>query len=121
MRILKFLMVLIFVSGCSTISALNRLQDLSVERDEQQILVKEQEKKFEQLLKDFSSGKIEKGNSKDKIIEKYGEPITIKDVKTDSFFSEELMYRHPAQFFGSEKIYLYFDKDGKLLESRIEK
>jgi len=120
MKILKMLLIMVFIAGCSTISGINRLQDLSLSRDEQEVYVREQENKFKQLLKDFSSGAIKNGVSREKIIEMYGEPITIKEIKTGSSAEEELMYRHPAQFFGSEKIFMYFDKNGNLRDIKYQ-
>ncbi len=120
MKAITLFLILVIVSGCSTVSALNRLQNLSLERDKQQAEVKEQEEKFQHLLSDFSSGAIEKGASKDNIIETYGEPITEKKIDEGFAYTEELMYRHPAQFFGSEKIFLYFDSSAKLIDIKHE-
>jgi hypothetical protein len=121
MRALTILLVLACIYGCGTLGAIDRLKELSATRDEQQECIEKQEEKFKQLLKDFSEGEIEKGTSEDKIVETYGEPITTKRIKEGSLFKEELMYRHPAQFFGSEKIFLYFDNNKELIDTEYKK
>lgn len=120
MKKLTIFLMVIFICGCSTLSGINRLKELSLNRDEQQAAIKKQEEQFKQLLKDFSSGKLEKGASQNKIMEIYGQPVITKKIKTDLTFKEELTYRHPAQFFGSEKIFLYFDSEDRLTEARYE-
>ncbi len=120
MRIIAILLILSCISGCATVGALNKLQELSSDRDGQQAYVKEGAVKFKQLVSDFSSGAIKAGISKDEIIEIYGEPISVKNIKTVSSFKEEFMYRHPAQFFGSERIFLYFDSGSKLIDAKYE-
>lgn len=111
--------IVAFLAGCSTVSGLDRIKALSLSRDEQEATIKEQDQKFKQLLNDFSTGKIEKGASKDEITQAYGEPILITELKKDSL-AEEWMYRHPAQFFGSEKIFLYFNDKGELADFKYE-
>lgn len=120
MKIIAVFLILVFTCGCSTVSGLKRLQALSISRDEQEAQLKEEEQKFKQLLEDFSSGKIERGISKDKIIETYGEPISASKINKDSSFLDELMYRLPTQFFGSEKVFLYFNNGDKLVDFRYE-
>lgn len=120
MKTIIYFFIAVFIAGCSTVGGLDRLKALSLSRDDQEATIKEQDQKFMRLLNDFSSGKIEKGATKDKIIQAYGEPILIKELKKDSSVEQEWMYRHPAQFFGSEKVFLYFNSKDELVDSRYE-
>jgi hypothetical protein len=118
MKTIIYFFIAVFIAGCSTVSGLDRIKALSLSRDEQEATIEKQDQEFKQLLNDFSSGKLEKGTSKDKVIQAYGEPILIKEIKNDSSTNQEWMYRHPAQFFGSEKVFLYFNSKGELVDSR---
>jgi len=65
---------------------------------------------------DYERGRLTKGTTRRRILSRYGEPISMKAIEDDPYLLEHFVYRHPEEFFGSEKIYLYFDKDSKLTD-----
>ena len=99
------------LSGCS-----QNLPFLLRVNSEDQALkqqLKVQEQKFEELLKDIKEGVLKSGIPKKSIIARYAEPILeIPDTATNQ---TKLLYRHPTDYFGSSKAYLYFDSQQKLL------
>ena len=49
----------------------------------------------------------------------FGEPILIKNIEVDGKSREQWLYRHALIAKSNDKVYLYFDKQGKLI--RYEK
>jgi len=97
----------IFV-GCS--QSLLTLINISREQKSQAVFIAEQDKKFEILIKDITSGSLNPKLTQRDCINRYGQPITQKQRDGQTV----LLYRRQRDFFPSEKAYLYFDKDGFL-------
>lgn len=116
---LFLVIIMIFVSGCSIIQhkdALLTLKRLGDDQARQEQFLIRQEKKFQLLLSDIESKKIKIGTSRSRVLSRYGEPIAFKEIENDPVISEQIVYRHPEEFFGSEKVYLFFGKDKKLTD-----
>lgn len=119
MKIILFCSLLVFLFGCAIIEHKDQLLTLKKFGDDQakqEQFIKRQESKFKLLLSDVEEGLLKKGDTKERVLSRYGEPVSIKEINGDSVVSEQLMYRHPEQFFGSEKVYLSFDKNQSLVE-----
>ena len=71
---------------------------------------------FDLLLKDIQEGHLKPGIQRKEFIRIYGEPILEEEMDGRT----ELLYRYPLEFFASQKVYVYFDKNGYLLEWRVE-
>jgi len=118
-KIILFCSLLIFLSGCAILEhkdQLLTLKRLGDDQARQEQFIKRQERNFKLLLADINRGLLKKGTTRQQILSRYGEPISIKEIKDDSRFSEQFAYRHPEQFFGSEKVYLLFDNNQILVE-----
>lgn len=79
--------------------------------------LKKQEKLFYLLLNDTVNNTLKEGMPKRNILNTYGEPVlyrNIADNADEAGVVEELLYRHPTQYFSSERVYMYFDNAGKL-------
>ena len=110
---------LIFISGCAILEhkdQLLTLKSLGDDQDRQKKFIERQEKNFKLLLSDIEKGALKKGTTRRQILSRFGEPISIKEIGDDPMFLEQFTYRHPEQFFGSEKVYLFFDKNQALAE-----
>jgi len=108
------------LSGCAKISHLDQLLTLKGLADEQDQMgkqINEQNQKFEMMLSEMKAGTLDQYLNKKKIVGIFGDPIYVKTVKSDDRQMEVWLYRYAVKFFGSEKIYLYFDSDGKLVKS----
>jgi len=118
-RVFLIISFLIFLSGCAKMQHMDKLLDLKSLSDNQtkqeQFLLR-QENKFQLLLADVKKGRLKKGISRGSIISRYGEPISAKEIQNDARIAEQFVYRHPEQIFGSEKVFLSFDKRGKLID-----
>ena len=101
-----------FAEGLDTLIEVGKAQGL-IERQ-----TKEETKNFEGVKKAIEGGSLKKGETKDSVLKRYGEPvIEYKDAGTKK---ETWVYkRADASFFGGEKIYLVFDDNGALEETKI--
>lgn len=123
MRKLSILFILPFIFlGCAKLAHMDELltlQSLSDNQDAQKRYLEKEEQKFQNLLADVREEKLYTGQSKFNIISTYGKPILVSEVKDDPLIKEELMYRHPGQLFGSEKVFLYFDQRHRLVKVAV--
>ena len=117
------LIMLIFLCGCITADEMHgllTLKHLSDNQAHQEKYMKIQEAKFQKLLQYVKEEKLEPGRSKKWILAAFGEPILTKAIEDGVEAKESLMYRHPDQFFGSEKVYLFLDGKQTLTGWRYE-
>lgn len=113
-NILIFVLIFLF-GGCAVspldqrISLLKRLaaNHKEIERD-----IKKQEKLFYKLIEDIKGQRLKEGDNKEEILSRYGEPIFCKVPQEEDM--EFCLYRHPTEYFLTEKAYLYFDHAGNL-------
>ena len=122
MKIILLCLLCCFSLGCAKLQHLDELmalQSFSDNQDAQKRYLEQEEKKFQNLLADIKQEKLYPGQSKFSIVSNYGKPILISLVKDDPVIKEELMYRHPGQLLGSEKVFLYFDHRHKLVKVAI--
>jgi hypothetical protein len=120
MFILKLLIIFIYClvvfMGCAfkeNIDGLLALKSIGeAQRNIEQTLAR-QDRFFNKLLKDIKDGKIKTGMSERAIIDRYGEPV-LSRKSPDNASVTIFLYRHPTQYFSSNKVYLYFDKSRRL-------
>ncbi|MFC1703272.1 hypothetical protein ACFL1E_00620 [Candidatus Omnitrophota bacterium] len=111
------------VYGCITfeeISGLKTLHGYSKSQEGNERYVEIQEKKFQKLLSAYRDNKLEQGTSRRTIVRSFGEPISAREIDGESQAKERFVYRHPMEFFGSEKVYLFFDENRKLVSWQYE-
>ena len=116
------LILLIFLlsfslSGCAWIKNADQLLILKGIGDSQDAIERDmtkQEKLFKLLLDDINSEELKEGTPRKHIIKRYGQPIIISEAESLSSIKEILLYRHPTNYFSSDKVYLYFDLKDKL-------
>jgi len=117
MKKIVYVFVFFFVgSGCAKLAHLDELltlKGLSDNQDMQVRYVEKQDKKFEQLADAVKNNQMDGFPDKKAILRAFGEPIFAKQSEEKS---EVWLYRYTTKLFGSQKIYLYFDASGKLIE-----
>ncbi len=104
-------------SGCAKLAHMQellRLKGYSQEKDRQGILVEKQNKSFERLLSAAKSGALKQYSDDKSIWAAFGRPVFEKKVTIDGATYNVWMYRYSTKFFGSDKVYLYFDPQGYL-------
>ncbi|MFH1655973.1 MAG: hypothetical protein ABH954_05135 [Candidatus Omnitrophota bacterium] len=118
-KLILFFVLCAFLSGCAILrhkDQLLTLKRLGDDQARQEKSIKIQEKRFQVLLLDYERGRLKKGTTRRRILSRYGEPISMKGLEGDPYIAEQFAYRHPEEIFGSEKVYLFFDKDSKLID-----
>lgn len=115
-KILKSLcplcLVLFVVAGCGP--AISTLQRYSKEQDLIEREVERAKKKFDLLVEDIKQERLKEGRSKRKFIRIYGKPVITNAIDSNEAVLE-LLYRDPLKFFDTPKVYVYFNKEEKLI------
>jgi len=79
----------------------------------EKVLAKET-KAFEAVKNGLATGDIKEGQTQEEILKKYGEPVI---AMPEENYTEKWIYKPGhATYFDNIKIYLFFDKDKKLIE-----
>ena len=121
---IRLLVILLLIStcwGCALVRFLQchdklmTLKRVGASQDEIGKYVERQEKLFLLLLDDIRNDRIKSGLSKTDVIDTYGDPILFREVVDRPSIKEALLYRHPTEYFSSDRVYLYFDDSGKLV------
>lgn len=111
--------IIVAISGCAAIShyqELMTLKRLGKNKEEIDRYVEDQKKRFAVLVLDIKNNVLLPGLSWEYIIQKYGEPVIVKDVTDKTAIKQVILYRHPTAYFTSDKVYFYFSKDKKLIQ-----
>ena len=107
-------LVLLTMPGCFFLpESLKTLKSVSDSQDEIGAYLDKQLGLFNQLLIDLDDEAIEPGISKERFIRIYGEPILSKEVSEPSG-GTMFLYRHPTEYFTSDRVYFYFDQEENL-------
>ena len=118
-RIFILLCVLPALTGCAKLSHLPQLLTLkaySENKDEQQDYVQKHDTNFEKLLKAVADNSLAQDKDKKSVLREFGDPILTQRLVRDNVTVDRLLYRYATKYFDSEKVYIYFDKKGKLLD-----
>ena len=109
--------VLIF-TGCAKLQHLDQLlvlKDMSDEQTRLQKYIEQQDKKFEKLLKAVEGRTLAKNVRDQSIVRMYGEPLGKREIEKDGQKLERWNYRYQMKYFESEKVYLYFNEEKRLV------
>ncbi len=118
-RMIILLIVSMLACGCAKLAHLDELltlKALSDNQEQQQKYVEAHNKKFEALLEAVKNNSLGNYPNKKDFLKKFGEPILAKHVVRDGKEYEECFYRYATKLSGSERIYLYFDSEEKLVD-----
>ena len=111
---LKFIIILFLLSGCGN---LKTLIELSKEEKLKHKYIEEQDKSFLLIKEAILNNNLKNGLTSDFILKKYGEPVLIYPLDN----KEEWVYKPGGLKLDREKIYLYFDKNKRLIDYKIKK
>ena len=106
----------VFLYGCSSLSQLLTLKSYGDNQALQEKYAEMQDTNFEKLVKVAQSNLLLDYPDKKSFLRNFGDPIYTKNLTKKGQLLEEWLYRYAARFFNSEKVYLYFDRDGKLVD-----
>lgn len=108
------------LTGCAKVGQLQHLDELltlkaySDEKEAQQKWIEGENQRFQQLLTAVKDGSIQNYASRDVILKNFGSPVVSDVVSEKDQTLERWLYRHPIQKLASDRVYLYFDSNGRL-------
>jgi len=112
-----------FSAGCMQAKALPHMNELmtlkaySEERDDQSKWVEGRQKAFNLLLASVKDGSIKDYSGRDSILQAFGEPVVKETIEDPDGPVTRWLYRHPIQKYATDRVYLYFTSDGRLVKS----
>lgn len=119
-KILLIICCVVFpFSGCAKLAHLDQLLTLKAmgeNKDQQAKFVKEQDQNFENILQAYRDNRLGQYPDTKSIQKAFGAPIAVSDEVKDGVSRISWLYRYSVQMLSSDKLYLYFSPDGKLLE-----
>ena len=117
-----FLLIIVIVSaGCMQLQMLPYLdqalvlQDFSNEKDGQQKFVNNTNATFDKLLAEVQNGMIKNYKTQEDVRKAFGPPIIAKDITADGQPLKQWMYRYAIQSKAKQKVYLFFNAQGRLM------
>jgi hypothetical protein len=114
-KIIPYLLAaLLGLSGCTIISntdELSVLGDYSREKDNQHRLVKSINDHYDALTKTVDQKAINDYKDKASLVYSFGDPILKKDLSDGG---QRWLYRYAIFRLAKDKVYVYFDRTGKL-------
>lgn len=117
-KILLIVVSILIFSGCAKLQHLDQLltlKDMSDEQTRLQQYIEQQDKKFDKLLQAVKERTLVKNVRGQSIVRMYGEPLGKREVEKDGKKLERWNYRYQMKYFESEKVYLYFNEEKRLV------
>ena len=89
---------------------------LSAEQKAQRADVERQKSHFALLLKDIQRQRLTTGMTETAVVNRYGEPVLIKEGPAGRQVQAVWLYRDPVKLIGGTKVYLSFDAQKTLID-----
>ncbi len=116
-KIIPYVLVLLLgLSGCTIIENLDEISilgDYSREKDNQHRLVKSINDLYDALTKAIAQRAIREYKDESSFVHSFGEPILKKDLSDGG---QRWLYRYAIYRFAKDKVYVYFDRNGKMIK-----
>jgi hypothetical protein len=113
-----FLIWLVVCSGCALLHHKDQLilmGELARDKNVQGALVDSIDAKYDALVVVINSGKLKNYPDQTAILNNFGQPIARKIVNLNGQDVDRWLYRHAIGQKAKDKVYLYFDTQGKLI------
>ena len=123
LRMSYLLLGVMFFSGCMSSGRVERLvtlKNLANEQKEVNAYINQQDENFRHLLEVIRENRLNEFPDAKSIEKHFGQPIFIKK-NVNGEIQEEWLFRYAVNFFHSDKVYLYFDKEGRLINWKVLK
>ncbi|MCA9399488.1 MAG: hypothetical protein KC618_07050 [Candidatus Omnitrophica bacterium] len=123
-KLIAIFISIIFCSGCSKLAHLDemlRLKKIGDGVEDADAYVEKADRRFAELVQLYKEGKlVQYSTTTGQILKKFGQPIQVKTVQHDEEEAERWLYRKAVEYFNTEKIYLYFSAEGKMIDVEYE-
>jgi hypothetical protein len=106
----------VILAGCAferQPAQITQLKKISDNHGEMDRFIQIQEDGYAKLQKDLKGNMLTVGTPKSSIISRYADPVFCKPAE-DQASGEICLYRRPTEYFSSNVIFLYFNKDQQL-------
>ena len=117
---LLFFYSTLYCLGCAKLAHLQELltlKEFSSDRDQQESYIEKQDKNFEKLWVAVQESSMNQWTHRREFLGVFGKPILVSQVAGDDQQTlEKWLYRYASRPFGSPKVYVYFDREGKLVQ-----
>ena len=114
-KMLAIVFGLLVLGGCANLDKLLTLEGLSSNQDAQRADVKKQNKQFGLLLQAVKDNRLSDYPDQKSFAKAFGDPIYTRKITRDDRVLEQWLYRYTQQLMGAEKVYVYFDENGKFV------
>jgi hypothetical protein len=127
MRLLKgtvLIIILVCSWGCSILGHMDQISmmgDYARDKNGQYKTVDQVDASYDSLVNAINAGKIKDYPDQISILRNFGDPILKKTMNADGQAQEQWLYRHAIPQKAKDKVYLYFDSNGKLVKYNQEK
>ena len=114
--IVYMLMLLLGLSGCAALENLDEvstLGDYSREKDSQHRLVRSIDGYYDILTRAIDQGRIDRYKDQAAFVHAFGDPLLKKDLSDGS---QRWLYRYAIYRLAKDKVYVYFDRGGKMVK-----
>ncbi|MBU1999221.1 MAG: hypothetical protein ABIG46_00470 [Candidatus Omnitrophota bacterium] len=118
-KIIFYILAIVLIGGCASgynTQGLLMLKRLGDNQKGIEVYIESQVKGLSRLRKDIVEGRLGAEIIKQDIADNYLEPIVCRDVKG----KERCLYRHPTKYFNTPRVYLFFNKEEKLLSWKLQ-
>ncbi len=122
-KVFLFLMLLV-CSGCSIIGHLDQLStmgEFAREKSDEKKIIDQAKSNYDALVVAINTNQMNSYANQVDIRNKFGDPITIKDIEVNGKKQQQWMYRYALIREAKDKVYLYFDDQGKLIKHEQER
>ncbi len=127
MRQLKILLMVVLCFGLCGCYVLSKMDELSTlgnytrDKEEQQRIINRVDARYDALLAAVNTGAIKQYSDQRSVRKAFGDPIVIKVAGVAGHKQERWLYRYALPLKARDKVYLYFDGKGKLVQYKQEK
>lgn len=115
--VVVLIMILPWTPGCAKLTHLRELlviKSYSENKDAQERAVQDQNARFRDLLEAVRHGGLGRYPDQAAFLQTFGPPVLREPDQVRGAEGERWLYREAVNYFDSEKVYLFFDREGRL-------
>ncbi|MBF0532857.1 MAG: hypothetical protein HQL23_07170 [Candidatus Omnitrophica bacterium] len=121
-KTLGWLLIGLAFCGCAKLQYLPELltlKDLSESKARTTLYIDSQNQKFANMLAAAKRGELKQYHTKKEFQTAFGDPVMTRSIQRGGKILTECLYRRQTDYFARDKIYLYFDKEDRLVDTQF--
>jgi hypothetical protein len=121
MNFFSMLLITVILSGCTQVKQLQNIDPLltlkgySDEKEDQEKWIAQEAKRFENIVAAVKDKSVEHFSTQESFRQQFGEPVLIEHIPDGTASIERWLYRHPIQKLATDRVYIFFDSNGRFL------